>query len=169
VRSDVSKVSNADEFEYKDPVDGSVSSHQGIRYLFEDGSRLVSLLLQKYLLRLSWWKWEEFRNWKCIFHIHLFPLLGTWSWCGIYLFFSLGYIISFSIFSSYFMECINYLVFLCWIRYPRFSVCLELDQKVLLFDYTLSNTKRIHQKLGDFQMRRLLLLWEMFQIEDAFN
>nr|WHU50360.1 phosphoglucomutase 2 [Coleus scutellarioides] len=41
VRSDVSKVVNADEFEYKDPVDGSISKHQGIRYLFEDGSRLV--------------------------------------------------------------------------------------------------------------------------------
>ncbi|KAF7808654.1 phosphoglucomutase, cytoplasmic [Senna tora] len=41
VRSDVSNVVHADEFEYKDPVDGSVSSHQGIRYLFEDGSRLV--------------------------------------------------------------------------------------------------------------------------------
>lgn len=39
--SDVSKVIDADEFEYKDPVDGSVSKHQGIRYLFEDGSRLV--------------------------------------------------------------------------------------------------------------------------------
>ncbi|KAF5442760.1 hypothetical protein F2P56_035384 [Juglans regia] len=40
-RSDVSKVVHADEFEYKDPVDGSISKHQGIRYLFEDGSRLV--------------------------------------------------------------------------------------------------------------------------------
>ncbi|KAB1205780.1 Phosphoglucomutase, cytoplasmic [Morella rubra] len=39
--SDVSKVVDADEFEYKDPVDGSISKHQGIRYLFEDGSRLV--------------------------------------------------------------------------------------------------------------------------------
>ncbi|CAM8957129.1 unnamed protein product [Rhodiola kirilowii] len=39
--SDVSNVANADEFEYTDPVDGSVSKHQGIRYLFEDGSRLV--------------------------------------------------------------------------------------------------------------------------------
>ncbi|XP_058108279.1 phosphoglucomutase, cytoplasmic 1 isoform X2 [Magnolia sinica] len=41
IRSDVSKVVEADEFEYKDPVDGSISKHQGIRYLFEDGSRLV--------------------------------------------------------------------------------------------------------------------------------
>ncbi|KAK8370243.1 hypothetical protein V6Z11_A01G163700 [Gossypium hirsutum] len=40
-RSDVSNVVNADEFEYKDPVDGSVSKHQGIRFLFEDGSQLV--------------------------------------------------------------------------------------------------------------------------------
>lgn len=41
-RPDVTKVVHGDEFEYKDPVDGSVSKHQGIRYLFEDGSRLVS-------------------------------------------------------------------------------------------------------------------------------
>ncbi|KAJ0988636.1 hypothetical protein J5N97_006992 [Dioscorea zingiberensis] len=41
LRSDVAKVVAADEFEYKDPVDGSISKHQGIRYLFEDGSRLV--------------------------------------------------------------------------------------------------------------------------------
>ena len=40
-RSDVADVVEADEFEYKDPVDGSVSKHQGIRYLFKDGSRLV--------------------------------------------------------------------------------------------------------------------------------
>ncbi len=30
-----------DEFEYKDSVDGSVSSHQGWRFLFQDGSRFV--------------------------------------------------------------------------------------------------------------------------------
>ncbi|KAJ6321932.1 hypothetical protein OIU77_011923 [Salix suchowensis] len=41
IKSDVSKVVHADEFEYKDPVDGSISKHQGIRYLFEDGSRLI--------------------------------------------------------------------------------------------------------------------------------
>ncbi|KAL9229296.1 hypothetical protein vseg_004780 [Gypsophila vaccaria] len=41
VRPDVANVVGADEFEYKDPVDGSVSKHQGIRYFFEDGSRLV--------------------------------------------------------------------------------------------------------------------------------
>ncbi|KAK1380881.1 putative phosphoglucomutase, cytoplasmic 2 [Heracleum sosnowskyi] len=41
IRSDLSKVTNANEFEYKDPVDGSISKHQGVRYLFEDGSRLV--------------------------------------------------------------------------------------------------------------------------------
>lgn len=41
VHSDVSNVVHADEFEYKDPVDGSISKRQGIRYLFEDGSRLV--------------------------------------------------------------------------------------------------------------------------------
>lgn len=34
-------VAKADEFEYKDPVDGSVSSRQGIRILMQDGSRVV--------------------------------------------------------------------------------------------------------------------------------
>ncbi|ONM08525.1 phosphoglucomutase1 [Zea mays] len=46
IRSDVSEVVAADEFEYKDPVDGSVSKHQGIRYLFGDGSRLVDVALK---------------------------------------------------------------------------------------------------------------------------
>ncbi|KQK13628.1 hypothetical protein BRADI_1g11440v3 [Brachypodium distachyon] len=41
IQPHVSDVVSADEFEYKDPVDGSVSKHQGIRYLFGDGSRLV--------------------------------------------------------------------------------------------------------------------------------
>ncbi|KAL8227607.1 hypothetical protein R6Q57_015191 [Mikania cordata] len=41
IRSDVANVASADEFEYKDPVDGSISKNQGIRYLFDDGSRLV--------------------------------------------------------------------------------------------------------------------------------
>jgi len=31
----------ADEFEYKDPVDGSVSAQQGMRFVFTDGSRFV--------------------------------------------------------------------------------------------------------------------------------
>lgn len=35
------KVETADDFAYHDPVDGSVSDHQGIRILFEGGSRLV--------------------------------------------------------------------------------------------------------------------------------
>lgn len=30
-----------DVFEYEDPVDGSVSKNQGIRFIFEDGSRIV--------------------------------------------------------------------------------------------------------------------------------
>ena len=34
-------VANADDFAYHDPVDGSDSAHQGIRILFEDGSRVV--------------------------------------------------------------------------------------------------------------------------------
>ena len=38
---DVMQVKAADEFEYPDPVDGSFSQHQGIRFLFEDGSRII--------------------------------------------------------------------------------------------------------------------------------
>jgi len=34
-------ISEADDFSYKDPVDGSVSARQGIRIRFEDGSRVV--------------------------------------------------------------------------------------------------------------------------------
>lgn len=34
-------ISNADDFSYHDPVDHSVSEHQGIRLLFDDGSRVV--------------------------------------------------------------------------------------------------------------------------------
>lgn len=35
------RVQQADDFAYTDPVDGSVSEHQGLRILFEDGSRIV--------------------------------------------------------------------------------------------------------------------------------
>jgi len=35
------KVRLADDFAYTDPVDGSVSENQGVRILFEDGSRII--------------------------------------------------------------------------------------------------------------------------------
>ncbi|HET7458732.1 MAG TPA: alpha-D-glucose phosphate-specific phosphoglucomutase [Gemmatimonadaceae bacterium] len=35
------RVASADDFAYHDPVDGSVSEHQGIRVLFDDGARIV--------------------------------------------------------------------------------------------------------------------------------
>ncbi|KRB32077.1 MULTISPECIES: alpha-D-glucose phosphate-specific phosphoglucomutase [Mesorhizobium] len=35
------KINKADDFAYHDPVDGSTSEHQGIRVLFEGGSRVV--------------------------------------------------------------------------------------------------------------------------------
>merc|ERR1719316_1752509 len=35
------KVKINDVFEYNDPVDGSVSKNQGIRFMFEDGSRII--------------------------------------------------------------------------------------------------------------------------------
>lgn len=35
------QIESADEFEYLDPIDGSLSSHQGIRVLFVGGSRII--------------------------------------------------------------------------------------------------------------------------------
>merc|ERR1712242_111327 len=35
------KIKMNDVFEYNDPVDGSVSKNQGIRIIFEDGSRII--------------------------------------------------------------------------------------------------------------------------------
>ncbi len=35
------KVAYADDFAYRDPIDGSVTKHQGIRFGFDDGSRIV--------------------------------------------------------------------------------------------------------------------------------
>lgn len=35
------KVAEADDFSYKDPIDGSVSSKQGLYIKFEDGSRII--------------------------------------------------------------------------------------------------------------------------------
>ena len=38
------RIAHADDFAYKDPVDGSVSARQGVRILFEDGSRVICRL-----------------------------------------------------------------------------------------------------------------------------
>merc|ERR1712060_427616 len=35
------KIANNDVFEYNDPVDGSISKNQGIRFIFADGSRII--------------------------------------------------------------------------------------------------------------------------------
>ncbi|TMW60322.1 hypothetical protein Poli38472_000364 [Pythium oligandrum] len=35
------KIKTADQFAYHDPVDGSVSKNQGVRFIFEDGSRVI--------------------------------------------------------------------------------------------------------------------------------
>merc|ERR1719401_2072332 len=35
------KVKTNDVFEYHDPVDGSISKNQGVRFIFEDGSRII--------------------------------------------------------------------------------------------------------------------------------
>lgn len=34
-------IDKADDFEYLDPIDGSVSKNQGIRIIFKDGSRII--------------------------------------------------------------------------------------------------------------------------------
>ena len=34
-------MATADDFSYLDPIDGSLSAHQGLRIVFEDGSRIV--------------------------------------------------------------------------------------------------------------------------------
>ncbi|KAK9840335.1 hypothetical protein WJX74_007855 [Apatococcus lobatus] len=35
------ELASADNFEYKDPIDGSVASKQGLRFVFSDGSRII--------------------------------------------------------------------------------------------------------------------------------
>lgn len=35
------KLAEADEFRYVDPVDGSISDKQGLRFIMQDGSRIV--------------------------------------------------------------------------------------------------------------------------------
>ncbi len=35
------RIAGADDFSYLDPIDGSTSAHQGLRILFEDGSRII--------------------------------------------------------------------------------------------------------------------------------
>jgi phosphoglucomutase len=35
------KLAAADEFRYVDPVDGSISDKQGLRFIMQDGSRIV--------------------------------------------------------------------------------------------------------------------------------
>merc|ERR1712203_431875 len=35
------KIAKNDVFEYTDPVDGSISKNQGVRFMFEDGSRII--------------------------------------------------------------------------------------------------------------------------------
>jgi phosphoglucomutase len=39
-----SKIQHADDFDYTDPVDGSIAENQGLRLLLEDGSRIVARL-----------------------------------------------------------------------------------------------------------------------------
>lgn len=34
-------LAQADDFEYTDPIDGSVAKKQGLRFIFDDGSRII--------------------------------------------------------------------------------------------------------------------------------
>ena len=38
----------ADSFEYLDPIDGSLSKNQGMRFIFTDGSRIVFLCFSRF-------------------------------------------------------------------------------------------------------------------------
>jgi phosphoglucomutase len=38
---DGESIASADDFTYSDPIDGSVSEHQGLRVLLQDGSRMI--------------------------------------------------------------------------------------------------------------------------------
>ncbi len=40
-------IANCDDFEYHDPIDHSVSKNQGIRFIFNDGSRIIYRLSGK--------------------------------------------------------------------------------------------------------------------------
>lgn len=46
-------IDTADEFTYKDPVDGSVAEHQGVRFLGRDGSRIVFRLSGQLFVAVS--------------------------------------------------------------------------------------------------------------------
>ena len=46
-------IDTADEFTYKDPVDGSVAEHQGVRFLGRDGSRIMYRLSGGYCTLLE--------------------------------------------------------------------------------------------------------------------
>jgi phosphoglucomutase len=35
------ELAKADDFEYTDPIDGSVAKKQGLRFVFTDGSRII--------------------------------------------------------------------------------------------------------------------------------
>ena len=76
-----------DMFEYTDPVDGSVSKKQGLRFIFEDNSRIifrlsgtgvagatVRLYLEKYESPsgdLSLHQFEAWRAWRIVEHRHV--------------------------------------------------------------------------------------------------
>jgi hypothetical protein len=39
----------ADDFEYTDPIDGSVAKKQGLRFIFKDGSRIIFRWVPSYI------------------------------------------------------------------------------------------------------------------------
>ena len=45
----------ADNFTYTDPIDGSVAKNQGIRFVFQDGSRIIFRL-----------RWAVVNGWQCV-------------------------------------------------------------------------------------------------------
>lgn len=71
------KLTTADDFVYTDPVDGSVAKNQGIRFVFDDGSRIIFRLsgtgsagatIRSAAIRRPAWASPEF-----LFAVHLCP------------------------------------------------------------------------------------------------
>lgn len=73
------EVRHADDFRYVDPVDGSVSARQGIRIVFEDGSRIVGRLsgtgTEGATLRLYFERYR--RDWDAPMEATLEPLVDA--------------------------------------------------------------------------------------------
>ena len=63
-------IDTADEFTYKDPVDGSVAEHQGVRFLGRDGSRIMYRLSGAYCTLSMFSALEATFTVSAAYHMH---------------------------------------------------------------------------------------------------